>query len=151
MCTILQTFHETKQLVRSVIGCTGSAATSSGMMGLIQHYQVPGGCLLQQFIGSVTSAQQVTGSDDKRFFMPFAARNRTDVLPGKAWRRVPCQFVVVINGPVQVKFFPQFDLPLFKKSCWRQDQKPSGFARHPCLPQQHTCLNSFAQPHFIGD
>ena len=61
------------------------------------------------------------------------------------------QLFVFINRDIEIEFFSQFDLPLAQDSLGRKDKNSPGFARKPCLTQQHTGLNGLPQPHFIGN
>lgn len=66
-------------------------------------------------------------------------------------RAIPCQFLSIVDRPIEVKLFAQFDLPLFADVLGCEDQGSLHLARQPGLPKQQPSLDGLTKADFVGN
>jgi hypothetical protein len=137
-------------LIRPLVGAE-TAAAPPGMMGLVEHHQVPGLGPGQQLGRTIATPHQVAGDQHARLTVPHLGVHRALRLALEPPRRVPAQPLPVVDGPVQIELLAQLDLPLAQDGLRRQHQDPLRPAGQPGLAQQQTRLNRLAQTHLVGD
>ena len=143
-----------------------------GMMGFVEHHQVPRGRFLDERRGPVAPAQEVARRDDGRLPMPLAPTGLALVpvpVPMSVSVSVPMPMPVltpaaakrrrgiadepppVVDRPVEVELLAKLDLPLGEERLRGQDEDPSCPPGEPGLPQQQARLDGLAEPHLVGD
>ena len=151
---LLQRAHQPQQGVGPLV-LPGAGRTAAGVMGFVQHDQIPRFGFFEQNGGPLPPPHELAGRNHRRLHVPRLAlrirlANRlcfTDGLPRRGG--LPNQLPPVVDGPVQVELLAQFDLPLLEHRLGRQDQDALGLAGQPSLPQQQPGLYGLAKAHFV--
>ena len=147
---VFQALHQAEQRVRSAF-LLASRPAPPGMVGFVEHHQIPRLGICQQRRRAVVPTQQMTRRNHHGFEMPVIAVDIALVSSAPRRGPVPGQLAAVVDRPIEVELLAQFNLPLFEDGLGRQDQDPCGTPGQPCLAQQHARLDGLAEADLVGD